>query len=397
MHGGRRTRRRAGFFTARAAEAGDHLYAKAGVDAVRHLFRVAASLDSMVRRRAADPRAGEGGLRPRQRGRASPAPTSRACATAPSPPPSGSAPRPRSAAAPPSMSQVAVELVEKIFGDLEGRAILLVGAGKMGALSAKALADLGADRILVTNRSAERGLALAHQVNGDVPRAGRSSRACSSRPTWSSSRPARRPTCSRRDARPGGHEGAPPPLALPHRPRRPAQRGPGLRRAAPTSTPTTSTTWRRWSRRRTRRARGEAAPGRGHRRGRGDGLRARSARRAPRCRCSPQLRRHAEAIARAEAERTLAHLGGKLDEKGRRSVEAMAQAIVNKLLHGPTARLKEAAAVGRRRPPRRRRGAVRRRGRARPPPRSARGRPKARRAATPRRAPPQRVKGHRPT
>ena len=39
-----------------------------------------------------------------------------------------------------SMSQVAVELVEKIFGDLKGRAILLVGAGKMGALSAKALA-----------------------------------------------------------------------------------------------------------------------------------------------------------------------------------------------------------------------------------------------------------------
>jgi glutamyl-tRNA reductase len=59
-----------------------------------------------------------------------------------------------------------------------------------------------------------------------------------------------------------------------------------------------------------------------------------------------QLRRHAEAIARAEAERTLAHVGGKLDEKGKRSVEAMAQAIVNKLLHGPTARLKEAASSG---------------------------------------------------
>jgi glutamyl-tRNA reductase len=59
-----------------------------------------------------------------------------------------------------------------------------------------------------------------------------------------------------------------------------------------------------------------------------------------------ELRRKAEEIARAEAERTLSHVGGKLDEKGRRSVEAMAQAIVNKLLHGPTARLKEAAASG---------------------------------------------------
>jgi glutamyl-tRNA reductase len=59
-----------------------------------------------------------------------------------------------------------------------------------------------------------------------------------------------------------------------------------------------------------------------------------------------QLRRHAEKIARAEAERTLSQVGVKLDEKGRKSVEAMAQAIVNKLLHGPTARLKEAAASG---------------------------------------------------
>jgi glutamyl-tRNA reductase len=58
------------------------------------------------------------------------------------------------------------------------------------------------------------------------------------------------------------------------------------------------------------------------------------------------VRRRAEEIARAEAERTLSQVGGKLDEKGRRSVEAMAQAIVNKLLHGPTARLKEAAASG---------------------------------------------------
>jgi glutamyl-tRNA reductase len=58
------------------------------------------------------------------------------------------------------------------------------------------------------------------------------------------------------------------------------------------------------------------------------------------------LRRRAEEIARAEVERTLAHVGGRLDEKARRSVEAMALAIVNKLLHGPTARLKQAASSG---------------------------------------------------
>jgi glutamyl-tRNA reductase len=58
------------------------------------------------------------------------------------------------------------------------------------------------------------------------------------------------------------------------------------------------------------------------------------------------LRRRAEDIALAEAQRTLAQLGPKLDERERRSVEAMARAIVNKLLHGPTARLKEAASSG---------------------------------------------------
>ena len=51
-----------------------------------------------------------------------------------------------------------------------------------------------------------------------------------------------------------------------------------------------------------------------------------------------QLRAHGEAIARAEMERTLGGLV--LSEKQEKSVRAMAQAIVNKLLHGPTTRLR---------------------------------------------------------
>ena len=50
----------------------------------------------------------------------------------------------------------------------------------------------------------------------------------------------------------------------------------------------------------------------------------------------------------------------------------MAQAIVNKLLHGPTARLKEAASSGDGALPGRRRGAVRHRERAGAPGRTAR-------------------------
>lgn len=52
-----------------------------------------------------------------------------------------------------------------------------------------------------------------------------------------------------------------------------------------------------------------------------------------------RLRAHAEAVARAEVERTLAQLPG-LDDRQQKSVRAMAGAIVNKLLHRPTARLR---------------------------------------------------------
>ncbi|HEX5635219.1 MAG TPA: hypothetical protein VFX50_18375, partial [Gemmatimonadales bacterium] len=53
-----------------------------------------------------------------------------------------------------------------------------------------------------------------------------------------------------------------------------------------------------------------------------------------------QLRQRGESIARAEVERTLATIGDGLTDKQRKSVEAMARAIVNKLLHEPTARLR---------------------------------------------------------
>ena len=53
-----------------------------------------------------------------------------------------------------------------------------------------------------------------------------------------------------------------------------------------------------------------------------------------------RLRQRADAIARTEVERTLSSLGESLSDKQRKSVEAMARAIINKLLHEPTARLR---------------------------------------------------------
>jgi glutamyl-tRNA reductase len=58
------------------------------------------------------------------------------------------------------------------------------------------------------------------------------------------------------------------------------------------------------------------------------------------------LRQRAEAIARDEAERTLQKAGEALDDRARASIEAMAQAIVNKLLHLPTVKLKASASTG---------------------------------------------------
>jgi len=55
------------------------------------------------------------------------------------------------------------------------------------------------------------------------------------------------------------------------------------------------------------------------------------------------LRSRADEIARLEAERTLAVFDGELSSKQRGSIEAMGKAIVNKLLHGATARLRDAS------------------------------------------------------
>ena len=68
---------------------------------------------------------------------------------------------------------------------------------------------------------------------------------------------------------------------------------------------------------------------------------------------SPSSRSSGVARSRSPGRRRSgrSHLGPKLDEKGKKSVEAMAQAIVNKLLHGPTARLKAGRVDGRRRLP----------------------------------------------
>jgi glutamyl-tRNA reductase len=147
------------------AELAPHLYGLDGDEAVRHAFRVAASLDSMVigesqilgQVKQAYQIAAEAGtlgsalgtLRDR-------------CLTA--------AKRTRSDTGigqnAVSVSSVAVELARKIFEDLRGRSVLMVGAGKMTELAARQLVKGGARATVLGGRTFARAAELAAALGG---------------------------------------------------------------------------------------------------------------------------------------------------------------------------------------------------------------------------------------
>lgn len=142
-----------------------HLYSHTNEDAVRHIFRVASSLDSMVigepqvlgQVRHAYSLAVEAGTAGRVLNRLVHH-TFRV------------AKRIRSetgiAANAVSISYMAVELGKKIFDSLKGRTVMLIGAGEMAELSAHHLVNAGASRVLIANRTAESAQRLAQDFNG---------------------------------------------------------------------------------------------------------------------------------------------------------------------------------------------------------------------------------------
>ncbi len=64
-----------------------------------------------------------------------------------------------------SVASAAVELVRKIFGELQKKSILIVGAGKMGEAAIRYLADTGAKSIYLANRSPETARDLAERFH----------------------------------------------------------------------------------------------------------------------------------------------------------------------------------------------------------------------------------------
>jgi glutamyl-tRNA reductase len=144
-----------------------HLYQHFDDHAVRHLFRVASSLDSMVvgepqvlgQVRRAYALAMEAGTAGRVLNRL----VTHAFHVAK---------RVRAetgiAASAVSISYMAVELGKKIFNSLKGRSILLIGAGEMAELSARHLINAGAKRVVVANRTLEAAQRLAHEFGGEA-------------------------------------------------------------------------------------------------------------------------------------------------------------------------------------------------------------------------------------
>jgi glutamyl-tRNA reductase len=144
-----------------------HLYEYRAQDAIRHMFRVAASLDSMI--------VGEAQILGQVKEAYATARAvgaihsqldlllTRAFAVAK---------RVRTETAvgssAVSVASVAVELAKKIFGSLNGKHVFLVGAGKMTELAARHLLAHGAGSIFVANRTYDRAIRLAQKFEGQA-------------------------------------------------------------------------------------------------------------------------------------------------------------------------------------------------------------------------------------
>ncbi|MFB3921189.1 MAG: glutamyl-tRNA reductase [Terriglobia bacterium] len=65
-----------------------------------------------------------------------------------------------------SVSSAAVEWAEQVFGDLHGKTVMIIGAGQMGELAARHLVSKGAATVLVSNRTYDHAVKLAEELKG---------------------------------------------------------------------------------------------------------------------------------------------------------------------------------------------------------------------------------------
>lgn len=157
------------YFAVPPDELRPHLYEYEGLDAVQHLFRVAASLDSMV---LGEPQilgqVKQAYAAARKVGAVQSSLERLLQATF------TVAKRVRTetqiGSSSVSIASVAVDLAKKIFGSLDGKTVLLVGAGKMSELAARHLIQQGAHSMLIANRTFDRAVHLAQTFRGRAVR-----------------------------------------------------------------------------------------------------------------------------------------------------------------------------------------------------------------------------------
>jgi glutamyl-tRNA reductase len=317
-------------------ELGPYLYRLGDEAAALHLFRVAAGLDSMV--------PGEGEIL----GQVRAAYEAGACGPVLDRLFRGALHAGRKARtetaigeSPSSVSAAAAALAQQVFGELDGRRVLIVGAGKVGELAARNLVTRGAEVAFVANRSADRAVELARKLGSEpLPLEGvaveleRADVVVSS--TSASGFVITRDVVEQSVR---GRRGAPLfliDLAVPRdvEPSVGELDGCFLYDIDDLEAVVA-----------------ESLAGRHREAERAESIVAAEAKRFREWQASldvvpaiASLREHAEAIRTAELAKAEGRLGG-LSESERRTVDSLTSQIVNKLLHGPIVRAKEAAAL----------------------------------------------------
>jgi glutamyl-tRNA reductase len=151
----------------RPTELAESMYSPRNCDAARQLYRVTAGLDSMIVgeaevqgqvRRAHESAAATGATGPF---------SNRLFAAALT---TGKRVRAETSigSSRVSVPSVAVDLALSVLGGLEGRHVVILGAGETSELTARALVDQGAGTVFVANRHADRALSLAERFGGSV-------------------------------------------------------------------------------------------------------------------------------------------------------------------------------------------------------------------------------------
>jgi glutamyl-tRNA reductase len=151
----------------RPTELAPAIYTHRNCDAARHLYRVTAGLDSMIVGEAEVQgqvkRAYESALAAQTTGPLTNRMFKAALAT-------GKLVRTETAIAEGALSlpAVAVTLARELLGELAGREVVIVGTGETSELTARALADSGVHTVFVANRRRDRALSLAERFGGET-------------------------------------------------------------------------------------------------------------------------------------------------------------------------------------------------------------------------------------